>query len=110
MQMPTNPSETFRRLNPAWYPDADFSGPCPIVQKHQAVDRQEAHHRPQKADMDESRHRQFEIAIVVAVSDRRRRDLDGMCATILDCLVAARRQLCDLHESIHSRHARPQRE
>lgn len=39
----------------------------------------------------------FRVAITFLMPDRRRKDIDGMCSTILDCLIRARRRLLDPH-------------
>lgn len=48
--------------------------------------------------MDGAMHGQFRVTIILRMSDNRRRDIDGGAATLLDCLIAARRRM-----AIHSR-------
>lgn len=79
--------------------DNQRTRPCAIVQKQKAGDLGQqdwASPHPDRAKnkaVDESLHPQFCVSVVVTVSDNRRRDLDGMLATILDCVCAARRLL-----------------
>lgn len=42
-------------------------------------------------------HGVFAVSVVVRLPDRRRRDLDGIFSSILDCLVTTRRRLLDTH-------------
>lgn len=74
--------------------------PRPIVQKSQDVDAREANHGPQKTSLDGQRDRQFSAAITFFVSDKRERDGDGGEATILDCLIATRKRLVSLPDSV----------
>jgi hypothetical protein len=42
---------------------------------------------------DGTNHRRFAVRITFNLSDNRPRDMDGMLATVMDCLQAARRRL-----------------
>jgi hypothetical protein len=78
---------------------ADSGNAHPGVQELQAGDlRQEVTpipyaDRPSRRKADGTNHRKFRVTIIFNYSDNRRRDLDGAAATILDCLMAARRRL-----------------
>lgn len=52
-------------------------------------------HAAEGTPMDESGYEGYVLYVEALVSDNRRRDLDGMLATVCDCLVTARRQLED---------------
>lgn len=47
----------------------------------------------QDKSLDESMHSEFRVSIILRMSDERVRDCDGALATLLDCLITARRQL-----------------
>ena len=49
--------------------------------------------REARKSMDESSHREFQVAIALRFSDDRTHDPDGCTATLLDCIVTCRRQL-----------------
>lgn len=77
----------------------DNGGPRPIVQKHETLhpgqqDRKAADpDAGQHQETDGAHHKRFSVSIDFRISDNRRRDLDGMLATVMDCLQAARRRL-----------------
>ena|SRR6267378_8049006 len=70
-------------------------GACTELQKRETP----VPHQQKERRVDEGLHRQFRVAVHFKMSDRRRRDLDGGLATILDCLIAARRQLAERADS-----------
>lgn len=49
--------------------------------------------QPKGSRMEEEGNFRFKITITLLASDRRKRDLDNGASTILDCLIALRRQL-----------------
>lgn len=78
---------------------ADNSGENSSVQKQKAshpgpINRPSPNlDRTKNKKVDGQLHPRFSVTIVVQMPDNRRRDLDGMLATILDCICSARRQL-----------------
>ena len=71
--------------------DGDGNGPRSVIQKRQTAIRDEQ----KEPRMDEDSDRAFRIHVTLKMCDRRNRDCDGALATLLDCLIAARRQLED---------------
>jgi hypothetical protein len=53
-------------------------------------------HRAKSRSPDAGDNRRFRVTANFRFSDRRRRDLDGCTATVMDCLVNARRRLLDM--------------
>jgi|ERR1700690_523659 len=82
-----NASESFKRRNPHL-----FGG---IYDGTHSVDKKlDVCHRGQKKPRVEAPLRQrFRVTIDFLISDQRNRDLDAGTSTILDCIIAARRQL-----------------
>lgn len=80
----------------------DDSGPAPDkaapVEGH-TIHRDE---QPDK-EMDDDRPEKFGVTITMRVSDNLRRDLDGMCSTVLDALISARRRLLAVHSKTHGK-------
>ena len=69
------------------------TGQLPCLQEQKDYRRETAHNRPKSTAMDGIGCEQFVLSVEVLVSDKRRRDLDGMLATICDVIVATGRQL-----------------
>lgn len=53
-------------------------------------------HRTEGESAQEETGGRFAVRIVVGLSDNRTRDLDGILATVMDCLIAARRRLMEI--------------
>ncbi len=53
-------------------------------------------HKPRRAKNKQPDHPKYRVTIIWRVSDKRRRDNDGMLATVMDCLVHATRRLVGL--------------
>lgn len=51
--------------------------------------------RRTRKSVEKKRHKQFRVAIMLRFSDDRVHDPDGCAATILDCLITARRQMAE---------------
>lgn len=114
MNLPDNPSESFKKRNPHLY---DNSGNtqrqnASLFQELKANNPTAAQRSKAlsslrikenlKADvdnefrlqsMDEGLHGQFKVTVVIKISDNRGRDLDGSLATIMDCLRDAAREI-----------------
>jgi hypothetical protein len=88
----TNASATLRKLNPGLFNDP---GPGPHLQqeKQQDADAGQTHHQTRVPAADKKDHNEYRVTVLFRYSDRRRRDLDGATATILDALITARRLL-----------------
>lgn len=79
------------------------------LQKQQNAMQRPIDDKPKESKMDAKRDQQFKISIAFLMSDNRRRDLDGMLTTILDCLCAAGRQMADLHQNNNKSNRRTKR-
>ena len=75
----------------------------PGVQESKKNIPRKNHNRPASPSMDDPGYEQFCATITILVSDKRRRDLDGALATLLDSNVAARRQLEGYPAYLHKR-------
>jgi len=64
---------------------------CPVIQKREAPDTRETDYRSSKAEDHGHDHRRVPrtVRLTFHIADRRRRDIDGMTSTILDCMVKA---------------------
>lgn len=67
--------------------------PCASNEEQQDADKRKVDNKARKTGMDEKGHPQFKLTVTILVSDNRRRDIDGALSTLLDCLIAAGRQL-----------------
>ncbi len=79
---------------------SDAGKPRPKLQEFKDDRAREAHHGPQKTEVDGRVHSKFHVAITLLVSDERERDGDGAEATLLDCLIHARERLLSLPDSV----------
>lgn len=61
--------------------------------KQQDADAGKVDHKTGVSEVDGSVRPQFRVTVTLGYGDERRRDADGAVSTILDCLIAARRQL-----------------
>jgi hypothetical protein len=103
-RMVSNANRSFQRAN-ANNPDVKWSGPQQEEQQNdyheesegQTVGASDPDNQTGVSDSLGGDHGLFEVTIDFRFSDRRRRDLDGMLSTILDCLVHARRRCLDPH-------------
>lgn len=66
------------------------------LQEQQNADQGKAHHQPQETTVDEAGPNLHRIGIALRISDDRERDGDGCEATLLDCLIHARKRLLSL--------------
>lgn len=80
---------------------------CQIVQEpkadHTRQKRKAAatHHKAREKKADGGPHPRFALTVRFRVSDQRKRDLDGMLSTILDCLITAQGRLAALDSGHH---------
>lgn len=95
-----NASTSFIKANSS---KIKWNGAHPFIQEQQdAIQKQEnrSHvrgNKSKKQSVDGNGIRQFSITIEFLMSDKRGRDLDGSCATILDTLIATRGRFMDSH-------------
>lgn len=68
----------------------------------EAAPETDADHETRIAATDGGDHGVFEVSIAFRFQDRRRRDLDGATATLLDCLIHARRRLLDTNPGVEN--------
>ena len=109
-QLVRNSSGDFRKAAAA---DLARIGCDPLFQKPKddhcqgspgtAAEVSDADHQAGTAKTNAGDHRQFGVSIVVRVSDRRRRDLDGILSTLMDCLTRVRGRLS--HPSSKDNHS-----
>src|SRR5687768_9115821 len=78
------------RANASEFQKPQASSPRPIDRKD-ADDDAQGHRSAQEAVGG-----RFSVRVVVSLSDNRTRDLDGILATVMDCLIAARRRLMEI--------------
>lgn len=71
----------------------DNKGAHPVIQEQKEVRERPRVHGQENPPVDGQRDQQYRVTITFHISDRRRRDIDGGTSTLLDCIVAARRQL-----------------
>ena len=84
-----NASKSFIACNS----DSERVGAGACIQEQQASVPRGAHNKTGVQDVDEQVHPKFRVSVHLRYSNRRVRDIDGALSTILDCIVAARRQL-----------------
>lgn len=65
--------------------------------KDDPVETKKDNDGPKEAGVDGKSDQGFHVSIEFHISDNRRRDLDGMCATIFDCLIHARGRLLAMY-------------
>ncbi len=73
----------------------ELEGDPPKVGRRKGKEKAGAVHRdgPSEEAVDGTGHPQYEVSIVILISDERDRDLDGAVSTILDCLVHSIREV-----------------
>ena len=69
--------------------DIHAERPRALVQKQQADITGKTHHGSEKTSQDEGICQRVSVSVRFEISDNRGRDLDGMLATVMDCLVKA---------------------
>lgn len=97
--MPNWTNEQFR----AWQEKraaSDAGQPCPKLQKLQVAYQGKVDHKPEEPKVDGGVHSGFQFSIDLLVSDERERDGDGAEATLLDCVIHARKRLLSLPDSV----------
>jgi hypothetical protein len=87
--------------------DVESERSNPVVQEQQNSNSEVSEWKAAGSPLDDNQarvpenhgqdHGVFRLSVVVRVSDRRRRDLDGILSTLCDCLIRARRRLLDPH-------------
>lgn len=95
-----NATEATIRRNVESATEDSGNRPCAELQEQKDAQPRKAHHRPKKAKVDEAGHSKHGVAIAFIVSDNRERDGDGGEATLLDCLVSARKRLLSLPDAV----------
>ncbi len=71
--------------------------------ERQAVGTATIDHQAGDSETDGGDHGVFQVTITFRMADRRRKDIDGMLSTLLDCLVRARRRCLDPNPQDESR-------
>lgn len=84
--------EQLRRKRDDLKDQRDRERPIHEERKNDLVETKKNHDRPQETIVDGEGDQKYSISIEFNVSDDRRRDLDGMCTTILDVLVHTKRR------------------
>lgn len=79
---------------------SDAGQSCPKLQKLQVAYQGKVDHKPEEPKVDGGVHSSFQFSINLLVSDGRERDGDGAEATLLDCVIHARKRLLSLPDSV----------
>ena len=82
-----NASNDTRKLNPHLF-GGQGAGACASPEKQHVRRRQQ-----KQPPVEKGMRKQFRVSVTLRISDERARDIDNATVVLIDCLIAARRQL-----------------